>query len=249
MRDLCQDMGGSAKSEQPQSLAVAGDAQRAPADQAGTEQGCERFVAAGIAQREGEACIGHGRRGVAAVARVAGEQGAVAQVLALHPAIRTDAASVAQPGDAHALTERQSLDTGAERIDAADDLMPGDDGHLGLRQLAVDDVQVGSTDPAGGDRDADLPRPRLAVRKFRPFERLADLVQHHGVHGVPFRLICPSPKSRCSRNRPRARAAARWPGSVRPHVRHGSPSSSSGSRSRPWPGRAGAVQHSGTRRS
>jgi hypothetical protein len=62
-RDLRQDMGRSTKTIESQLFAVSDDHQRPPADQAGTEQGGKRDVAAGLAEREREACIGNRRGG------------------------------------------------------------------------------------------------------------------------------------------------------------------------------------------
>ena len=92
-----------------------------------------------------------------------------------------------QPGGADAFADAQSFDAGSQCIDVTDDLVPGNDGYLRERQLAVGHMQIGAADATGSDRDSDLPGPGLAVRELGPIAWLADLVQHHGVHGVPFR--------------------------------------------------------------
>jgi len=58
---------------------------------------------------------------------------------------------VAEPGNADALAQAQIRDARSDRVDATDDLMTRDDGRPRVRQFAVDDVQVGPTDPAGGN--------------------------------------------------------------------------------------------------
>ncbi len=117
----------------------------------------------------------------AAVASVAGEEREVAEVLAPFQAERTPPAGARQPADAYARPNRQR---GAlpDRLDHADDLMPGNDRKRDLRQLAVDDVQIGAADAAGLD-----PQPRLAGpgRRLRPLELLqwrADLGEGHRLH-------------------------------------------------------------------
>jgi hypothetical protein len=89
---------------------------------------------------------------------------------------------MSQPRNADSLAQAQAFDTGSHGVDAPDDLVPGNDGHLGMRQLAVDDVQVGSADTTCGDGDSDLSGAGLPVRQLLPFERRADLVQYHRVH-------------------------------------------------------------------
>ncbi len=69
-----------------------------------------------------------------------------------------------------------------KRGDAADDLVAEDEGELGMRQLAVENVQVGATHPAGGDLDQDLTGPRLRHLQFGAPERLAGRIQHHRPH-------------------------------------------------------------------
>src|SRR5208283_5264803 len=114
----------------------------------------QRLIAAALPQRERESRIRKGCGRVAAVARVAGEQRPVTQVLALHQTVRADTAGVPQPRNTDALAELEPLDAPPERIDAADDLMPRDDGYMRLGQFAIDHVQVGAAHPAGAHLDS-----------------------------------------------------------------------------------------------
>ena len=66
-----------------------------------------------------------------------------------------------------------SVDALADRVDAADDLVARHDRKLGVRQLAVDDMQVGAADAAGLDLNADLPRPGRWVGPLLHREPLA----------------------------------------------------------------------------
>ena len=98
-------MGRGAEAAEAKLFPVAGHHPRPPADQARTEQGCERNVVTGFAGRKCEARIGYRRRGEPPIARISGEDRVVAQVLPMHAAIRTDTAGVAEPGDADALAD------------------------------------------------------------------------------------------------------------------------------------------------
>ena len=95
--------------------------------------------------------------GVAPVARVAGEQRRIAQVFLASPAIGASPVGVAEPSDADARA-RFEVDPLADGVDAADDLMSRHNGQLGVRQFAVDDVEVGAADSAGLDSNANLAR-------------------------------------------------------------------------------------------
>ena len=119
--------------------------------------------------------------GEAAVARVAIEQRRVAQILAPAGAIAAMAAGVAEPGraDPRANSERHA---GADRLDPADDLVPRHDRQLGVRQLAVDDMQIGAADAAGLDPQSDFARPRLGLGPLLHDELLAGPPQHHRAH-------------------------------------------------------------------
>jgi hypothetical protein len=175
---------GGTESVQAELRRSAGDHQRAPADQPRAQQRRQRDVAAPLAERKCEARIGHGRGCIAAIAGVAGEQRLIAEVLTLHPAVGTGTVGVAQPRDADPLADLQAPHGGADRIDPADDLVPGNHRHLRVRQLAVNDVQVRAADAARQHPDADLVRRRLRIRQLRPHQRGTQSVEHHRLHGA-----------------------------------------------------------------
>ncbi len=62
----------------------------------------------------------------------------------------------------------EALDLRAERLDAADDLMPEDERQLRLGQLAVDDVEIGAAHAARRDlsRAAAVRAPAGAARRL-----------------------------------------------------------------------------------
>jgi len=91
---------------------------------------------------------------------------------------------VAQPWDADALTHRQALNTLSYRIDPANDLVTRNNWHMRIGKLAIDDMQVGPANAAGGDLDPNLPWPGLPVRQLCPYKRSFELGQHHCLHDV-----------------------------------------------------------------
>ncbi len=61
-----------------------------------------------------------------------------------------------EPRHADAVAEAKSVTPGPSAATLADDLMTENERQLGMRQLAVEDVQVGAADAAGRDLDEDL---------------------------------------------------------------------------------------------
>src|SRR5262249_51494907 len=128
MRDLGHDVAGCTKAVDADMLAAAGHHQRAPADQAGAEQGGQRAVVAGLAERKAVTGIGDQMRGKAAVACIAGEQRTVAEVFLSALAIGAVAAGPAQPGHADPRARDKTSDILPDGVDAADHLMSWHDG-------------------------------------------------------------------------------------------------------------------------
>jgi hypothetical protein len=77
---------------------------------------------------------------------------------------------------------REALAAGTDRRHPADDLVSGHQRQARVGELAVDDVQVGPTHPAGGDRDRDLEGSRARARQLPLDQRLPDALEHHGAH-------------------------------------------------------------------
>src|SRR4029077_6404645 len=88
--NLGDDVRGRAETIETDLFSSARDHERAPPDQAGTEQRRECHVRAGLAERERKACIGDGCRRIAAVPCISREQRPIAEVLTIHSAIRAD---------------------------------------------------------------------------------------------------------------------------------------------------------------
>ena len=144
----------------PSRSRVAGHPQRAVADQAGAQQRRRLEVRVAVGQREAEALVGHRVLGVAAVAVVAGEACAVAEVLPARAAVAAVAVGPAQPGTPRRGRRREAL---AAAHHAPDDLVAEHQRQLGSVELAVDDVQVGAAHAAGGHLEQHLPGPARSV--------------------------------------------------------------------------------------
>ena len=156
-------MGRGTKAIKSQLFAIAGDHQRAPANQTGAEQGGKRRVAADLTEREREARISDRRRRVTAIARESREYRMIAQIFPMHHAIGTDAASVAEPRNADTLADAQALDPGADRVNSAYDLMARDNRNVRIGQFAVDDMKVGTANTTGPHLNPYLARPGLPI--------------------------------------------------------------------------------------
>jgi hypothetical protein len=132
-------------------------------------------VRVGVAVRDwkAETLVGDGVLGVPAVEVVAGEAGAVAEVLALRGAVATAPVRPSEPGHADAL---------AGSLDAAGDLVAEDERKLRSLEFAVRDVEVGPAYAARLHSNEQLPGPRLGTRKVALDQRLPGLLQHHRAH-------------------------------------------------------------------
>lgn len=92
------------------------------------------------------------------------------------------AACMPEPGNADAHADLEAFDFGADGIDATDDLMAGDDRKPWIRQFTIDNMEIRPADAAGGHGDADLAAAGNWIGPLLPFEREADLGEHHRMH-------------------------------------------------------------------
>ncbi len=77
---------------------------------------------------------------------------------------------MAQPGEADALAGLQAQYAGPDFVDPANNFVARDDGRQRVRQLAIEDVQIGTANSAGGDTDADFAWSGMAVWQFGPYQ-------------------------------------------------------------------------------
>ena len=123
---------------------------RLPTDVRGVERADDRRLT-----------VGQSVRRIATIARIAGEQRSVAEIFASIAAIGANPTGRSKPGHADPLAAREASDIRPQARDAADDFVSRHDGELKMRQLAVDDMQIGAADPACFDFDQDFAGSRL----------------------------------------------------------------------------------------
>ena len=170
---------------QSELAAIARDGERTPTDQARAQQRRQRTIAADLAERKRETCVGERGGRIAAVARKTGEYGMITKILALRAAIGASAVRMTEPRNADAFADLQARDRGADRIDATDDLVSGNDRQRARPQFAVEHMQVGAANTASRNLDANFSRTRFGVGKFRPCECSFVFLQNHRVHKFP----------------------------------------------------------------
>jgi hypothetical protein len=139
-----------------QPLGIACHHKRAPADQAGTQQWSDRNIVALFAKREGITGIGNGVRGETAIPRISSEQWAIAKILSSLPAETADTTSVSEPRDSNPFADPVRLDFAPDEVDTANDFVAWDDRVFDARQFRINDVKVGSADPARAYLDANF---------------------------------------------------------------------------------------------
>src|SRR5262249_5234856 len=92
------------------------------------------------------------------------------------------AAGVAEPGDADAIPWPMRGHVAADEIDAADNLMAGDDRITDVGQFAVNHMQVRTADAAGTDLHPDLAVAGDRVRSLIHPQPRSRSGQHHRTH-------------------------------------------------------------------
>lgn len=124
--------------------------------------------------------ICRGVLGISTVDLITGKPGVVAEVLLVSLAVTAGGAGCTQPGYPYALSRLEILDSITHLVDDTDDLMTQDQRKTGLGQVAVYDVQIGSTDPAGGDTDEHLIGMTSRDGSLLEPQRLSHGVKDHG---------------------------------------------------------------------
>ena len=94
--------------------------------------------------------------GVTAVDVPSREPGRDAEVLACARAEPAHSAGVGEPRDADAITLGEAARARTEAVDDPDDFVAGRDAGTARREVALGEVQVGATDPAGEHSYSDL---------------------------------------------------------------------------------------------
>ena len=131
------------------------------------------------------------------------------------------------------MAQSEAFDAGPQRVDAADDLVAGNDRQHRVGQVAVHHMQVGAADTAGRHPDTDLAGAGLPIGQLGPLQGRAESVQDHRLHArlrfvAPGSILrggaaarSPSPQSTVPAARPRLRGInAPRPAGHRVHRSH-----------------------------
>jgi hypothetical protein len=147
---------------------VARERVAAIADQPGAKERRRFGVAITLGNRQAEALVGEHVLGVAAVDAAAGEAGSLAEVLAAAPAILAFAAGPAEPRNADTVAGFEAI-SGIQY--GTHDLVAGRHREAAVRQLAIDEMQVGAADAASAHAQQNVPGPDSWVGYLNDFQR------------------------------------------------------------------------------
>src|SRR3982074_2211310 len=161
---------------------IAGFAIRPIAEKAGAKERREIDIVILIGKIKGISRIRGDELGVAAVDRVTGKARVIAKILAIRSTITAFAIGPAEPGNANAIANRKFFDVAAELCDATDNLVPEDQRQFRIRQFAIDDMQIGAANRAGGNAHKQLASRRLGLWNIAQSQRNLRPIQNHRAH-------------------------------------------------------------------
>jgi len=154
-----------------------------PANEPSTEEGSQCGRISPLRKRKGVGRIGDGVAREPPIPRIAGEERGIAEILAVLHAVRAVAAGLSEPGNANALADPAPSHSFADGFDASDYLVPRDERQLDVGEIAIDHMQIGPTNGARFNRDADLAGSRRWKGAFFQLQTGAQCVQNHRLHG------------------------------------------------------------------
>jgi hypothetical protein len=114
------------------------------------------FVVKGFRQRVCVCLVDEASIGIPTVAIPPGEHRVQTQVFLTAAAERTPAVRLSQPSNADAVAHPEPAHSGADGLDPAHDLVPRNHAWSARWQVTFGKVQVGTTDAAAGNGDANL---------------------------------------------------------------------------------------------
>ena len=156
--DLRDDVSGCAKTVNAESFCVVRLTQRSISNQASAKERRGGNVVKDIGNWKAEAFVGHGELCITAIYRVAGESRVITKILAIRPTEFALAARPTEPWNPNAIADFESIHIFADGFHAPDNFVAENERQLRLRKFAIDDMQIGATDSAGGNADKHLTR-------------------------------------------------------------------------------------------
>ncbi len=157
-RHLRGQVGGRAKAVDPESAArwQVGAAQRPETDNAGAQERRQLTVGVALRQPVGVVRADDGVLGITAVGIPTGVAGDQTQVLRAAPAVGAGPVGLPQPGDPEPVTGGDIFHLGADGVDIADHLVPGNRVGSTRPEVAFGEMQVCTADPARRDPQTHL---------------------------------------------------------------------------------------------
>ena len=181
--DLRDDVGSGAEPVKAETFRIAAFAQSAKSDQARTQQRRSRDIIELIGKMKTEAGVSDGEFRVTAVDGITGKTRARAKIFATGAAKFALAAGPAQPGNADAIPLAKCFYRAANLLDAANNFMPGNERQFWFRQFAIDDMEIGPANAAGGNTHQQLSGIRLLqLGNIAQLQRLRGRIQNHRSH-------------------------------------------------------------------
>jgi hypothetical protein len=89
-----------------------------------------------------------------------------------------------EPGDTNAIANCKSDIAITHGYYSSDNFVAGNERQFGLREITVDDVEVGAADRAGGDFDKHLAGAWARQLPLNQPKRLANSLEHHRLHVI-----------------------------------------------------------------
>jgi hypothetical protein len=91
-----------------------------------------------------------------------------------------------EPGNANSITHCKTPVTIAQASHTSDNLVSGNERKLGVRQVAVDHVEIGAANRARRDFDKHLAGTGTRHPPLNQPERMASSLEHHRLHASTF---------------------------------------------------------------
>src|SRR5215471_16777191 len=126
----------------------AGETQGTPPNETGTEQRSGRNRVVKAIKRKGVSSVRDCVSRESAITRVAGKNRSFAKIFMSRRTILTTTAGMAKPGNSNARSWHDGLNGSANCVYDADDFVARNNRKLGISQLAVDDMQIRTTNSA-----------------------------------------------------------------------------------------------------
>jgi hypothetical protein len=182
-RDLADDVRRGTEAVEANGTRITCQTERPVPDESRAQQGRGLRVRVALGDRKAEALVGDCQLGEAAVDVIPREASVVAQVLTSGNAVPADPARRAEPRHADPCSESKPS-AAADHL--PDDLVSEDERQLRVLELAVEDVEVGTTGAARAHSKENLPGSGLRVRDVSEHERRAWGLEDHGSHDTAF---------------------------------------------------------------